>query len=54
VQRPACDLFRGTSECSEVQWRFLGLSIPEWALVWFAIFAALAVIFIVRARRSDA
>lgn len=45
-------IFQGTGECSEVQWRFFGLSIPEWALVWFAIFAALAVIVIVRVRRS--
>ena len=44
-------IFRGTGECSEVQWRFLGLSIPEWALVWFVLFAALAVMVAARARR---
>ena len=31
-------IFRGTGDCSEVLWRFLGLSIAEWALVWFLIF----------------
>ncbi|MEX0959119.1 MAG: disulfide bond formation protein B [Burkholderiales bacterium] len=31
-------IFRGTGDCSEVLWRFLGLSIAEWALIWFAIF----------------
>ena len=31
-------IFRGTGDCTKVQWRFLGLSIAEWALIWFAIF----------------
>jgi protein dithiol:quinone oxidoreductase len=29
-------LFRGDGNCSEVAWRFLGLSIPSWTLVAFA------------------
>lgn len=36
-------IFGGTGSCSKVAWKFLGLSIPEWALVWFAIFAGLAI-----------
>lgn len=36
-------IFSGTGSCSTVHWKFLGLSIPEWALVWFVIFAALAI-----------
>ncbi len=35
-------IFAGTGDCSLVHWRFLGLSIAEWALVWFALFAILA------------
>jgi disulfide bond formation protein DsbB len=31
-------IFRGTGDCSKVPWRFLGLSIAEWALIWFVIF----------------
>jgi disulfide bond formation protein DsbB len=27
-----------------VLWRFLGLSIAEWALVWFFIFTAAAIV----------
>ncbi len=34
-------IFAGTGECSEVKWTMLHLSIPEWALVWFALFALL-------------
>lgn len=45
-------IFSGTGECSRVQWRLLGLSVPEWALVWFTIFAIVAVVAIVRARRA--
>lgn len=36
-------IFAGSGSCSSVHWKFLGLSIPEWALVWFVIFAALAI-----------
>ena len=35
-------IFQGTGSCSKVDWKMLGLSIPEWALVWFAIFGAAA------------
>ena len=33
-------IFAGTGSCSKVDWTLLGLSIPEWAIVWFAIFVA--------------
>jgi disulfide bond formation protein DsbB len=36
-------IFAGTGSCSKVDWSLLGLSIPEWAIVWFAIFLATAV-----------
>jgi disulfide bond formation protein DsbB len=32
-------IFAGTGSCSKVDWKLAGLSIPEWALVWYAIFA---------------
>jgi protein dithiol:quinone oxidoreductase len=41
-------IFAGTGECAKVQWSMLGLSIPEWAFVWFAIFAALAIWLAIR------
>ncbi|MCG2633929.1 MAG: disulfide bond formation protein B [Gammaproteobacteria bacterium] len=28
-------IFKGSGECAEVVWRFLGLSIPEWTLLAF-------------------
>jgi disulfide bond formation protein DsbB len=30
-------LFTGTGECAVVDWSFLGLSIAEWSLAWFAV-----------------
>src|SRR5262249_53541953 len=36
-------IFAGTGSCSKVDWSFLGLSIPEWALVWYLAFAAGAI-----------
>jgi disulfide bond formation protein DsbB len=35
-------IFAGTGSCSAVDWKFAGLSIPEWALVWFLAFGAAA------------
>lgn len=35
-------IFTGTGSCSKVDWTMMGLSIPEWALVWFLIFAVAA------------
>jgi protein dithiol:quinone oxidoreductase len=31
-------IFAGSGDCAVVKWSFLGLSIAEWALVWFVIF----------------
>lgn len=27
--------FTGSGECAKVDWTFLGLSMPEWTLIWF-------------------
>lgn len=33
-------ILRGSGSCAEIQWRFLGLSIPGWTLILFAALAA--------------
>lgn len=43
-------LFAGSAQCAEVKWKFLGLSIAEWSLGWFALFALLALVLAARAR----
>lgn len=40
LSRMLQNLFKGSGQCAEVTWRFLGLSIAEWS---FACFAGLAV-----------
>jgi protein dithiol:quinone oxidoreductase len=37
-------IFRGTGDCTKVLWKYLGLSIAEWSLIWFAIFLVAAVV----------
>ena len=45
-------IFAGSGDCSAVKWKFLGLSIPEWALVWFVLFIVAAV-WIAFVRKSE-
>ena len=44
-------VFKGEGDCAKVAWKFLGLSIPEWALVWFALFIIGAVLALTRRGR---
>jgi len=43
-------IFRGNADCSKVDWTFVGLSIPEWALVWFFVFVVFTFLVLRRAR----
>jgi disulfide bond formation protein DsbB len=36
-------VFRGTGDCSEIDWTLLNLTIPEWSAIWFLIFAILSI-----------
>lgn len=33
-------VFTGSGECALVDWRLLGLSMPEWSLLWFVLLTA--------------
>jgi disulfide bond formation protein DsbB len=37
-------VFTGSGECAEVNWAFLGLSMPAWVLIWFVLLGGLAVV----------
>lgn len=39
-------IFRGTGECSAIDWTLLGLTIPEWSLVAFLGLAAYALLLL--------
>ena len=34
----------GSGECAEIDWVFLGLSMPAWVLIWFVLLGGLAVV----------
>jgi len=46
-------LFKGDGNCAEVDWRFLGLSIAEWSLMWFVIFALISLFLFACRRRLN-
>ncbi len=37
-------IFTGSGECAEINWAFLGLSMPAWVFIWFVILGAVAVV----------
>ena len=37
-------IFKGSGECAEVTWTFLDLSIAQWALGWFVLFALVGLV----------
>lgn len=43
---------RGSGECAEVGWTFLGLSIAGWSLVWFVLLGVFAIYLTVLALRA--
>ncbi len=36
-------VFTGSGECAEINWSFVGLSMPAWVLIWFVALGALSV-----------
>ncbi len=37
-------VFTGSGECAEINWSFLGLSMPGWTFIWFLLLAALVLV----------
>ena len=37
-------VFTGSGECADINWAFLGLSMPAWVLIWFVILGTLAIV----------
>jgi len=44
-------IFKGSGDCTKIDWTFLGGSIANWSFVWFAIFAVVAVVLLARLLR---
>ena len=52
LQRLLPMIFKGSGDCSAVDWTFLGGTIANWSFVWFLIFAG--VILLTLARSASA
>lgn len=46
LQRVLPMVFKGSGDCSKVDWTFLGGSIANWSFVWFVFFAVLSTVVI--------
>lgn len=46
-------MLSGTGDCAEVQWVFLGLSIPGWTLAAFTGFGIFSILELLRSRPKD-
>ena len=53
LQRAIPMIFRGSGDCSAIDWTFLGGTIANWSFVWFAIFAVAILAVLVRLPRRD-
>jgi disulfide bond formation protein DsbB len=45
-------IFRGSGDCTKVDWTFLGMSIANWSFLWFVFFALVALVLIARQLRG--
>jgi disulfide bond formation protein DsbB len=48
LQRAIPMIFRGSGDCTKVDWTFLGGSIANWSFIWFCIFGLVAIVLIAR------
>lgn len=44
-------IFRGSGDCTKIDWTFLGLSIANWSFLWFAFFAVVGLVLLARRAR---
>lgn len=45
-------IFRGSGDCSKVDWSFLGLTIANWSFLWFVAFTLLAICLLLTRRKT--
>lgn len=45
-------MFSGSGDCAQVTWKFLGLSMAGWTLIWYVVLALWAVVPRARGRKS--
>ena len=45
-------IFKGSGDCTKIDWTFLGGSIANWSFLWFCFFALVALVLLLRQGRS--
>jgi len=48
LQRAIPMIFKGSGDCTKIDWTFLGGSIANWSFLWFAFFAVVALVLVVK------
>ena len=46
------EVFRGSGECAEVDWTFLGFSMPGWTFLWYLAFTAGTIFVLLKAKAA--
>jgi disulfide bond formation protein DsbB len=54
LQRAIPMIFKGSGDCTKIDWTFLGLSIANWTFLWFVFFSLVALMLIARQMRHGA
>jgi disulfide bond formation protein DsbB len=44
-------IFKGSGDCTKIDWTFLGASLANWSFLWFCFFAVLALVLALRQLR---
>jgi disulfide bond formation protein DsbB len=52
LQRVIPMIFKGSGDCSKIDWTFLGLSIANWSFLSFSVISLIALVVILRLPRS--
>mgnify|MGYP000623752398 CR=1 FL=1 len=52
LQRVIPMIFKGSGDCTKIDWTFLGGSIANWSFVWFVVFALVGLAMAVQAGRN--
>ena len=54
LQRAIPMIFKGSGDCTKVDWTFLGGSIANWSFLWFMALLAISAMLLVRRWKSQA
>ena len=54
LQRAIPMIFKGSGDCTKIDWTFLGASLANWSFIWFAVFSLAAVLLLSRLVRRTA